>query len=221
MCESLLPLLFTVLERETAVSVRTTVMIALGDLAFRFPNSIEPWTHRMYSRYACSLPAVLTSTVVVLLLALCGSTVVTHNYTNSPSPHGSHRLRDENVTVRYNTLMVITHLVLNDMIKVKGQVSHVAMSLNDPHEGIAELAKLFFIKLSERSNNPVYNLLGDIIGIFSQDNTSATAVQEDSEPATTATAAAAEVTAVSLSKEQFQSTMHFLLSFVQKDKYVL
>ena len=220
-CESLLPLLFTVLERETAVSVRTTVMIALGDLAFRFPNSIEPWTHRMYSRYACSLPAVLTSTVVVLLLALCGSTVVTHNYTNSPSPHGSHRLRDENVTVRYNTLMVITHLVLNDMIKVKGQVSHVAMSLNDPHEGIAELAKLFFIKLSERSNNPVYNLLGDIIGIFSQDNTSATAVQEDSEPATTATAAAAEVTAVSLSKEQFQSTMHFLLSFVQKDKYVL
>lgn len=54
-CESLLPLLFTVLERETAVSVRTTVMIALGDLAFRFPNSIEPWTHRMYSRYACSL----------------------------------------------------------------------------------------------------------------------------------------------------------------------
>jgi condensin complex subunit 1 len=49
-CESLLPLLFTVLERESAVSVRTTVMIALGDLAFRFPNSIEPWTHRMYSR---------------------------------------------------------------------------------------------------------------------------------------------------------------------------
>lgn len=49
-CESLLPLLFTVLERETAVSVRTSVMIALGDLAFRFPNSIEPWTHRMYSR---------------------------------------------------------------------------------------------------------------------------------------------------------------------------
>jgi len=27
-----------------------SVMIALGDLAFRFPNSIEPWTPRMYSR---------------------------------------------------------------------------------------------------------------------------------------------------------------------------
>lgn len=49
-CESLLPLLFTVLEKETAVTVRTSAMIALGDLAFRFPNSIEPWTHRMYSK---------------------------------------------------------------------------------------------------------------------------------------------------------------------------
>ena len=86
-CESLLPLLFTVLEREmgdpssttttstTTTStttttpsgtveqqdtpqqqqIRTTIMIALGDLAFRFPNSVEPWTNRMYSRYVCYL----------------------------------------------------------------------------------------------------------------------------------------------------------------------
>ena len=117
------------------------------------------------------------------------------------------RLRDENVTVRYNTLMVITHLVLNDMIKVKGQVSHVAHSLNDPNESIAELAKLFFIKLSERSNNPVYNLLGDIISVFSQDPTAAGAERDS-----------AGVALPPLSKEQFQTTMHFLLSFVSKDK---
>merc|ERR1712227_337607 len=80
------------------------------------------------------------------------------------------RLGDENACVRYNTLMVITHLVLNDMIKVKGQVAQVAMSLNDEKESIRDLAKLFFIKLSERSNNPVYNLLGDIIGYFSKDS---------------------------------------------------
>lgn len=120
-----------------------------------------------------------------------------------------HRLRDPNVTVRYNTLMVITHLVLNDMIKVKGQVSHVALSLNDPNEAIAELARLFFIKLSERSNNPVYNLLGDIIGVFSQ---------EQGGNAATAAADGAAVDVPALSREQFQTTMHFLLSFVQKDK---
>jgi condensin complex subunit 1 len=55
-CESCLPLLFTTLEREGgadgsgSVTVRNTIMIALGDLAFRFPNSIEPWTDRMYSK---------------------------------------------------------------------------------------------------------------------------------------------------------------------------
>jgi len=49
-CESLLPLLFTVLEKETSPDVRTTIVIALGDLAFRFPNSVEPWTNRIYSR---------------------------------------------------------------------------------------------------------------------------------------------------------------------------
>lgn len=143
------------------------------------------------------------------------------------------RLRDDNVTVRYNTLMVITHLVLNDMIKVKGQVSHVAHSLNDPNEAIAELAKLFFIKLSERSNNPVYNLLGDIISIFSQDVGSMDSAATTTATTTSVSAATgagaggdskdsvgggAVVAMPSLSKEQFQTTMHFLLSFVQKDK---
>lgn len=131
-----------------------------------------------------------------------------------------YRLRDENVTVRYNTLMVITHLVLNDMIKVKGQVAHVAHSLNDPNESIAELAKLFFIKLSERSNNPVYNLLGDIISIFSQDQNEMQKIPVEEEVLTSAVtaSAAAGQDLPALSKEQFQSTMHFLLSFVQKDK---
>lgn len=108
-------------------------------------------------------------------------------------------MRDSSQTVRYNTLMVVTNLVLNDMIKVKGQISHVVLSLNDPCEAIRELAKLFFIKLSERSNNPVYNILGDIIGNFSA---------EEYTHGSTA-----------LSGEEFQSTMHFLLSFVEKDKY--
>lgn len=123
------------------------------------------------------------------------------------------RLRDPSVVVRYNTLMVVTHLVLNDMIKVKGQVSHVALSLNDEHESVAELAKLFFLKLAERSHNPVYNLLGDIISTFSQDaGDPADAAGRMPEQSGVA------ATAASLTEPQFQSTMHFLLSFVQKDK---
>ena len=138
--------------------------------------------------------------------------------------------------------MVITHLVLNDMIKVKGQVCHVARSLCDPAERIRELAKLFFIKLSERSNNPVYNLLADIISVFSQDHHSqqqqhqlskeaGDGAGDEGDASSSAAADGAEeqqqmvpatledsTAGLSLTTEQFQSTMHFLLSFVQKDK---
>ena len=134
LCEMYLPLLFTVLEREPEAINRTTVMIALADLAFRFPNAVEPWVNRMFAR-----------------------------------------LSDESTYVRYNTLMVLTHLILNDMVKVKGQVSHVVICLTDSDDRIRELSTLFFVKLSERSNNPIYNLLGDIIATLSRDVPTVTA----------------------------------------------
>ena len=37
------------------------------------------------------------------------------------------QLRDADLRVRKNTLLVLTHLILNDMVKVKGQVSRVAL----------------------------------------------------------------------------------------------
>lgn len=187
-CEQSLPLIFTILERQVSnASLRTTITVALGDLAFRFPNTFEPWTNHLYAR-----------------------------------------LSDDNVDVRYNTLVVITHLVLNDMIKVKGQVSHVAMALNDSESRIRDLARLFFIKLSERSNNPVFNLLGDIISNFSRDDSTSTTASSSTavEDATTTGVAVVPETQLksqldmpTLTEEAFQQTMHFLLSFVQKDKH--
>ena len=175
LCEMYLPLLFTVVEREHTPAVRTSIVIALGDLAFRFPNSLEPWTAKFYAR-----------------------------------------LMDADVTVRYNTLMTLTHLILNDMIKVKGQVSHIVTCLNDPCDKVRSLARLFFNELAKRSNNPVYNLLGDIIGTLSRADDAATGT------AATIATAAADPSAASetrlLSTHEFQSTMVFLLGFVKKDK---
>jgi condensin complex subunit 1 len=82
LCEQYLPLLFTTLRDEKISSVRISIVISLGDLCFRFPNSLEPWTQHIYSR-----------------------------------------LNDDDASLRYNVLTVLTHLVLNDMIKIKGQVS--------------------------------------------------------------------------------------------------
>ncbi|CAM9543865.1 unnamed protein product [Discosporangium mesarthrocarpum] len=146
-----LPLLFTVLEKAEETSVRTNIMVALGDLAFRFPNALEPWNVRIYAR-----------------------------------------LRDPSGQVRANAIMVLTHLILNDMVKVKGQVSELAACIIDPEERIRDMAKLFFNEYSKRGTNPIYNVLPDIVGRLSQDE--------------------------SINPEDFNSVMRFLLQYVQKDK---
>lgn len=200
LCERYLPVLFTALEKETQPHVRTSIMIGLGDLAFRFPNALEPWTAHLYSR-----------------------------------------LSDDSVMVRYNTLTVLTHLILNDMVKVKGQVSHVVACLTDEHDRIRDLAATFFTKLSERSNNPVYNLLGDIIATLSNDKpsvnasghkdtnadvdndeditTNIPAVESDT-PVLVAALDQSSLPAKYLTKAEFQKTMQFMLGFVKKDMYV-
>lgn len=125
-CEKHLQLLFTILQESPLPSVRGNLIIALGDLSFRFPNLIEPWTAHLYNR-----------------------------------------LRDVNLDVRKNTIVVLSHLILNDMIKVKAQISEIAISLVDENEAIRNMAKLFFNELSKKGNNPIYNMLPDAIGQLS------------------------------------------------------
>ncbi|KAL3912278.1 MAG: hypothetical protein SGILL_006945, partial [Bacillariaceae sp.] len=107
-CEQHLPVVFTALSAAPAddVTLRANTVIALGDLAFRFPNEVEPYTPRMY---AC--------------------------------------LRDSSTKVRRHTLMVLTHLILNDMVKVKGQVCEIALCLRDSDQRIRDTSRLLFHEL--------------------------------------------------------------------------
>lgn len=100
-------------------------------------------------------------------------------------------LRDPSTTVRRHTLMVLTHLILNDMVKVKGQVCEIAMCLQDGDPRIRDMSRLLFHELSKRSNNPIYNLLPDIISQLSHQ---------------------------SLEKDVFRSIMTFLLGFIKKER---
>eukprot|EP00536_Pseudo-nitzschia_multiseries_P014524 jgi/Psemu1/298752/fgenesh1_pm.719_\ len=133
-CEEHLPVIFMALANapKDDLTLRANTVIALGDLAFRFPNE-----------------------------------------------------------VRRHTLMVLTHLILNDMIKVKGQVCEIALCLRDPDQRIRDTSRLLFHELSKRSNNPVYNLLPDIIS---------------------------QLSLVDLAKDDFRSILSFLLGYIKKDK---
>ncbi|KAK7392973.1 hypothetical protein VNO78_21423 [Psophocarpus tetragonolobus] len=149
-CEANLQLLFTVVESAHSEIVRSNCTIALGDLAVRFPNLLEPWTENMYAR-----------------------------------------LKDPCVSVRKNAVLVLSHLILNDMMKVKGYINEMAVRLEDGDERISNLAKLFFVELSKKGNNPIYNLLPDILSKLSQQN---------------------------LSRDSFCNIMQFLIASIKKDK---
>ncbi|MED6172299.1 Condensin-1 complex subunit CAP-D2 [Stylosanthes scabra] len=149
-CDANLQLLFTVVESSQSEIVRSNCTIALGDLAVRFPNLLEPWTEMMYAR-----------------------------------------LRDPSVSVRKNAVLVLSHLILNDMMKVKGYINEMAVRLEDDDERISSLAKLFFNELSKKGSNPVYNLLPDILSKLSNQN---------------------------LTKDSFCNIMQYLITSIKKDR---
>ena len=91
--------------------------------------------------------------------------------------------------------MVLTHLILNGMIKVKGQLGEMAKCLEDPDQRISDLAKLFFTELSTK-DNALYNNLQDVI---SQLSLGSHAVDE----------------------ETFERTMRFIFTFIEKVSGVL
>ena len=46
--------------------------------------------------------------------------------------------------------MVLTHLILNDMVKVKGQISELATCIVDDDTRISGLSRLFFHELAKK-----------------------------------------------------------------------
>jgi condensin complex subunit 1 len=63
--------------------------------------------------------------------------------------------------------MVITHLILNDMLKLKSELSDLALLLVDPNPYIQNLIRLFFHELNKKDNNIIKNLLPESIGKLS------------------------------------------------------
>uniref|UniRef100_A0A8D2J0Y1 Condensin complex subunit 1 n=1 Tax=Varanus komodoensis TaxID=61221 RepID=A0A8D2J0Y1_VARKO len=108
------------------------------------------------------------------------------------TPHLYARLRDPCKHVRQTAALVMTHLILKDMVKVKGQVSEMATLLTDPAEEIVALARNFFAELSSK-DNAVYNLLPDIISRLSDPESG-------------------------IEEQPFRTIMRQLFSFITKDK---
>lgn len=99
----------------------------------------------------------IRSNIVIALgdIAVCFSTLIDEN-----SDRLYKGLSDRDLTVKKNTLMVLTHLILNGMVKVKGQLGEMAKCLEDEDRRVSDLAKLFFTELSTK-DNAIYNNIQD------------------------------------------------------------
>ncbi len=79
------------------------------------------------------------------------------------TPHLYGRLRDTSAFVKRTTLNVLSHLILSDRVKVKGQISDIALCIIDDDQRIAGMARMFFSEFARKSNNHLYNVMPDII----------------------------------------------------------
>ena len=53
--------------------------------------------------------------------------------------------------MRKTCLMVLSHLILNDMMKVKGHIARLALCLQDSDPRVSGLAQVFFHELSRKA----------------------------------------------------------------------
>ncbi|XP_065301662.1 condensin complex subunit 1-like isoform X2 [Dermacentor albipictus] len=78
------------------------------------------------------------------------------------------RLQDPSRDVKMGTLKTVSFLILNDMIKVKGQISDIAAMVMDKDAELAEMCRNFFFEIGSKGN-ALYNLLPDIISHLSDE----------------------------------------------------
>ena len=79
-------------------------------------------------------------------------------------------LAHSDFAVKKTTLNVLTHLVLNDMVKIKTELSDIGVLLSDTDMRIQNLARLFFQELYKKDNKIIYNILPEIINKMSKEN---------------------------------------------------
>lgn len=77
------------------------------------------------------------------------------------------RLLDHSIRVRINSLLVLSWLILNGMIKVKGQLHLITLCFLDSDPKIAHLSQTFFQDLGTKDPNAIYNAIPDLISNLS------------------------------------------------------
>jgi len=166
----------------------------------------DQWHPMLFNLLKTSKDPNVRSNIVIALgdVAVCFSSIFDDN--SSELYKG---LSDASLVVKKNTLMVLTHLILNGMIKVKGQLGEMAKCLEDPDPRISDLAKLFFTELSTK-DNAIYNNLPDGKRLFES------SCMGSNNPSVISHLSSGDY---AVDEDNFQSTMKYIFTFIEKVPY--
>lgn len=110
------------------------------------------------------------------------------------TPHIFSTLYDQNDEIRLTAVKMISHLILNEMIRVKSQISDLAICIVDQNDNIKHITQQFFKELAKKSNI-LYNVLPDIISKLSDVN-------------------------LNLEEGKYRIIMKYILSLIEKDRQI-
>lgn len=129
-----------------------------------------------------------------IIVGLCDLTFRFPNIIQLWTSHIYGTLHEKNDEIRLTAVKVLSHLIQHEMIRVKGQISDLAMCIVDQNEDIRNITQEFFKEISQKSNI-LYNVLPDIISRLS-DST------------------------MNLQEEQYQVIMRHVMGLINKDRQV-
>lgn len=91
-------------------------------------------------------------------------------------------------------MTVISHLILNDMLKLKGEIVDICLLLESEDNKLKDLVNLFFYELNQKGNNYIYNVIPKALARLSNEYKH-------------------------LEYNRFQNIVKILLKHVEKDKH--
>ena len=103
-------------------------------------------------------------------------------------------LKSKDIQVVRYAMNVISHLVLNDMLKLKGEIVEICLLLESNDQKLKDLVNLFFYELNQKGNNAIYNVIPKALAKLSNEYKH-------------------------LEYSNFQNIVKNLLKYVEKDKH--
>ncbi|XP_037945602.1 condensin complex subunit 1 [Teleopsis dalmanni] len=138
-----------------------------------------------------------TKDTVIKSNIVIGLSDLTFRFPNEIEPWTGHlylTLQEQNEEVRLTSVKMISHLILHEMIRVKGQIAELAKCIVDPSDDIKNMTRQFFKEISTKSNI-LYNVLPDIISNLGDINTK-------------------------LPEEKYRTIMKYIIGLIHKDRQV-